>query len=138
MQRLIVVLLLAAIGCRPAAVPSPVPDGLSVQEGVRIMRWVATLEVELAASSGGYGNLTELLRRQALADHASDRTVADFPVTLVDPTTATVLAYTLSVTPTSDRTHFQAALTPQQSRGCTTRAWYVDDRDVIYQGHSIC
>jgi hypothetical protein len=113
-------------GAAPIARQST-PVSLSMADGVRTMRMVASAEVELAASAGrGYGDLSAI----------GDKLESGLKV--ADPSSGVIRDYALRITLSADRQHFQASLVPITPHGCTDLAWFVDDRFVIYSGQPIC
>jgi hypothetical protein len=108
----------------------PRQNSLSADRALRTMRLVATAEAALAANKGkGYGDLAAIA-----GELGSDAR----PITLTGESSGSALDYTLHVTVSADRRHFQASLTQTTGHGCTDVAWFVDDRWVIYTGHPIC
>ena len=118
-------------------------SSISFQQGVSIMRLVASAEVAVSQSRGqsrdrqpeqsGYGTLAEMI--EMLHPQPALESFSSLPaITASDATSASLLDYSLRVIRSEDRQHYAATLTPV--KGCGL-AFSVDDRNVIYTGRSI-
>jgi hypothetical protein len=139
----ITAVIMASLGTAAARQPASQDTSTSsipFQQGVHVMRVVASAEAAVAASRGqardrrpeqnGYGTLAE-----TLDVIQRDSAVGSLPgVTIVDTTSASMLDYTLQITRSEDRSHYSATLTPVKGCGLS---FFTDDRNVIYTGKSI-
>jgi hypothetical protein len=92
-------------------------------------------EVELAATKNGWGDLSEVVRAGGM-----QRAETIPSMTIVDSSTATVLDYTLRLTRSDDKKHFQVSLTPTVAKPGDSRiSWFSFDQDnlIIYTGTPI-
>lgn len=129
----VLLILSAAFGiaaCRHDSPVQPQPPGatLTIEDGVFVMRLVASLEVENAARH----NAAQYLPLSGIAA-MSDQTFLKRNVTLSDNEDGSYKGYALRVT--ADGPRFEASLVPD-NRGCGL-AFFIDERILIYTGYGL-
>jgi len=92
-------------------------------DGVRVMRMAMSVQANKPYGKNGYASISEVMT----SIHLDTATV-------MDADTIQVGAYTLRVSRSDDRKHFQMALTPVS--GCGT-AWFGSEANVIYTGKAL-
>ena len=105
------------------------------------MKGVLTLEVHGGGMTSGWDDLAELVKaseHDTAAWKPVDGSRTRLVDAIVDSSTATVVDYTLRLTRSEDRKHFQLSLTPTVAKASDPRpSWFGDDRFVIYTGKPI-
>jgi len=118
---IIAVVVLAALATRPSAIASG--QGLSADEGVRLMRAVMTPQFN-PPFRHAHGDLAQVAALGVLPNGAE----------LVDSYTATYKGYRLVMMASVDRKQFQAMLVPREGCG---RSWFGSEKSVIYSGEAM-
>jgi len=109
------------------AVQLSVPSqALSKDEGPRAMRMLLTMQANRPYGKGNYGTLSEIL---ALVPPVQ------VDATIIDEQTASYRGYTIRMTRSADRKHFELALVP--AGGTCAASWFSNEHNVIYSGQAI-
>jgi hypothetical protein len=114
--------------CRHDSPAQPQPPGptLPIEDGVFVMRLVASLEIENRQNAAQYLPLSGIAAMP-------DQTWLKKNVTLIDGENGSYKGYALRVT--ADGSRFEASLVPD-NRGCGL-AFFVDERILIYTGYGL-
>jgi hypothetical protein len=139
--------LLVALALSMSTGATHAKESLSREDGLRVMRGVLTLEVAVHNGARGteseWGDLAQVVKVSD-SDSAAwkpldgPRTKTRLVDVVVDSTTATVFDYTLRLTRSDDKKHFQLSLTPTVTNASDPRlSWFADDRLLIYTGKPI-
>ena len=120
---------LALIGTETPTVAvqqSAQPQVLTKDEGPRAMRMLLTMQANRPYGKGNYGTLSEIL--ELVPPVRVDATI-------VDEQTASYRGYTIRMTRSADRKHFELALVP--AGGACAASWFSNEQNVIYAGQAI-
>ena len=110
-----------------AAIQQPVQaQMLTKDEGPRAMRMLLTMQANKPYGKGSYGTLSEIL--ELVPPVQGD-------ATLIDEQTAAYRGYTIRMTRSADRKHFELALIP--AGGACAASWFSNEQNVIYAGQAI-
>ena len=128
---------IAAVGLTGVLSPlRAAQDTLTASDAVALIRDVGTVEANGFGMKGReFGDLGEVSGSPEWNDKMIKRRPDNLPFKIVDASSATVEDYTLRVSRSVDKRHFEASLTPV-GKGCG-KAWFVDDRNVIFVGSPI-
>ena len=131
--------VIAAIAVSVGAEPSTRPqESLSRARGLMITRVVMSTEAGISTPNGPpeWRDLSEVMKWATdpnsgyyLRELATAKTV--------DSSIVIVLDYTLQLTRSDDKMHFQISLSPTVSPAGDRPSWFCDDRGVIYTGKPI-
>jgi hypothetical protein len=133
------VALLLCVVVAASSASTPAQETLSQDQAFRVLRDVGQTEATGISSQGhGYGDLSDVLSNPGWMDRYYVTRDLSIPIRRTGATSAAVLDYTLRVTVSADRQHYQASLTPPFRNGCNASAWFVDERLVVYVGHPTC
>jgi hypothetical protein len=138
MPRKIVGLFLIALVLTVSGGTMHAQASLSRDKGLMITRLVNSLEAMSPHINGSveWSDLSEVMKFAvvgASAGHGGDFASA----TMVDSSTLIVLDYTLQLTRSDDKKHYQISLTPTVPGDDARLSWFSDDRGLIYTGRGL-
>jgi hypothetical protein len=128
--------LLVALAFSASAGTMRAQEPLSRAQGLMITRMVNSTEAAMSVhgdSSPEWRSLSEVMTWAT--DPNSGFYIPDLSATtVVDSSTVTVLDYTLQLTRSDDKKHYQFSLTPTAPKDDDRLSWFSDDRAIIYTG----